>query len=63
MEQEDKICAVCVHQKLVILNTVCGNKAQKDKKLKSHTRYNSTCYLFEERPQDFYDSGHPIERK
>jgi len=63
MKKDDQICAICKHQKLILTSTFCGNPLQKDSKLRSSTKHNTTCDLFDERSQDFYKVGTPIKFK
>lgn len=59
-QEENAICCICKHNKMVLLSTFCGHKEQKNHKLKNHTRYSDSCLLFEERDAGFYESGTPI---
>lgn len=54
-DESDRICAICKHQKLFTVYTMCGNPKQENEKLKIHTDYFSTCPLWEMRDESFYD--------
>lgn len=60
LTEEDKMCCLCKHKRMIITNFYCGNIAQKDGKLKKYIKYNYTCQLFEERIDDPYTEGNPI---
>lgn len=52
--EETKLCCICKHNELIMKTTFCSHPMQKDLHLKSCTKYNDSCTLFEERPDDFY---------
>ena len=55
MREEDKICALCKHQKLIKTMTFCGHPKQTVRKLKEVTHYNDFCPLYELRDESFYE--------